>query len=125
MTKGGLGRGLSALIPDKVNKVKDLLGDESPVVEETGRLLQVEIEKIKPNPQQPRKDFSHEAMEDLINSIREHGIVQPLIVSKAQDHYQLIAGERRLRSAEMLEMKKVPVVVRQADQQQHLEIALI
>lgn len=125
MAKGGLGRGLSALIPDRVNKVKNLLGEESPVVEETGRILQMEVEKIKPNPQQPRKDFSHEEMEDLINSIKEHGIVQPLIVSKSGDNYQLIAGERRLRAAQILEIKKVPVIVRQADEQQHLELALI
>ena len=57
MNKSGLGRGLSALIPDKVNKVKDLLGEESPVVEPLGQVLQIELEKIKPNPQQPRREF--------------------------------------------------------------------
>ncbi|MBU1164943.1 ParB/RepB/Spo0J family partition protein [Patescibacteria group bacterium] len=125
MSNNTLGRGLSALIPDKINKVKDLLGEESPVVEVQQAVLQLSPEKIKPNPQQPRRTFDHQDLEDLISSIKEYGIIQPLIVSKSGDQYFLIAGERRLRSAEMLELKTVPVIVREVNKQQQLEVALI
>jgi len=125
MSSNALGRGLSALIPDKINKVKDMLGEESPVVEAQQAVLQLPLDKIKPNPQQPRRTFDHQDLEDLISSIKEHGIIQPLIVSKAGDGYQLIAGERRLRSAEMLELKTVPAILREADKQEQLEVALI
>jgi len=94
----------------------------------------IEVEKIKPNPFQPRKNFDEQALKDLANSIREHGILQPLIVSKNESdvetgtavEYQLIAGERRLRAAKIAGLEKVPVIVRQVDNQSHhLELAII
>lgn len=89
------------------------------------RVLQVSPAQIVTNPHQPRKTIDHAALEDLINSIREHGIVQPLVVTKKASGYQLIAGERRLRSAQILGLKTVPVVVRDATTQQQLELAIV
>ena len=129
MTKvGGLGRGLSSLIPQKnINKETiakenyELLGvdDKSP------RILDIPVDQIDVNPQQPRQVFDHEKLEELINSIKEYGLIQPLIVTKSGSRYELIAGERRLRSAKILEMKTVPCLVREASEQQKLELALI
>lgn len=97
-------------------------------------IFQIEVEKIKPNPFQPRKNFDEQALKDLANSIREHGILQPLVVSKIESdvetgtsvEYQLIAGERRLRAAKIAGLERVPVIIRKVDQKSHqLEIAII
>ena len=112
MQKKGLGRGLSALIPDA-----DLPKDASP--------LQVEIEKIAPNPLQPRRSFNEDGLEELAASVREQGIIQPLVVRPSGDGYQLIAGERRLRAALKAGLKEVPIVVREASDDEALQIALI
>jgi len=125
MTKGGLGRGLGALIPQRINKVREILGEDSPAVANVGGILQIPTNRIKANPLQPRMNFSYEDSEDLINSIKKHGIIQPLIVTKKDDSYQLIAGERRLRSAQILELPTVPAIVREASEQHQLELALI
>ncbi len=115
----GLGKGLGSLIPQKQTITQQ-------VIPEAGReVLEVEIEKIKENPRQPRSHFSPSDLEDLISSIKEHGILQPLIVTKTNGTYELIAGERRLRSARTLGLKTVPVIVRDANEQEKLELALI
>lgn len=113
--RSGLGRGLDALIPTGEKKS-----------DQPGILL-VENQKIKPNPHQPRTLFPSEDLDDLAASIREHGIIQPLIVSPSSepDSYTLIAGERRLQAARIAGLIKVPVIVRQASEQQYLELALI
>lgn len=107
-----LGRGLGALIPQK---------------EEGARgLLEVEIGKISPNPYQPRKSFNEAGLEELASSIREHGIVQPLVVTREGDRYQLIAGERRFRAAKKAGLRVVPVVVKEMQKSGDvLQIALI
>jgi len=97
---GGLGRGLGSLIPSKIKKEILPAGSQALVGESS--IFDVEVGKIKPNPHQPRRDFSHEALEELILSIKEHGILQPLIASRDGDRFQLIAGERRLRAAQIL-----------------------
>jgi ParB family chromosome partitioning protein len=124
---GGLGRGLSSLIPNKklaegtVTKENEaLLG-----VFDQNKILQIPVENIEVNPMQPRQVFDHDKLEELINSIKEYGIIQPIIVTKQGSAYELIAGERRLRSAKILNLKTVPAIVRQADEQQKLELALI
>jgi len=90
------------------------------------RILEIAIDKINANPFQPRNHFDHSSLEDLINSIKEHGILQPLVVTQnGEDDYELIAGERRLRSAKMAGLEFVPVIVRKADGQKKLELALI
>ncbi len=113
--RSGLGRGLDALIP---------AGEKKP--EQSG-ILQVDIQKIKPNPHQPRKQFLVEELAELAASIREHGIIQPLVVSPSQDleTFVLIAGERRLQAAHLAGLKQVPVITRDASEQQYLELALI
>jgi len=114
-----LGKGLGSLIPQKQTITQQ-------VIPESGRdPLEVSVDDIIENPHQPRTHFSPSDLEDLMNSIQEHGIIQPLIVTKAKNGYELVAGERRLRSARTLGMKKVPVVVRDATEQEKLEIALI
>jgi ParB family transcriptional regulator, chromosome partitioning protein len=106
-----LGRGLGALIPQK---------------EEPRGLLEVEVGRISPNPYQPRKTFDETALSELADSIREHGIVQPLIVTRSGDRYQLIAGERRFRAAQKAGLKKVPVVVKEiAGASDALQLAII
>ncbi len=113
--KSGLGRGLDALIP----------GGEF-VTAERG-ISHVPVDSISPNPRQPRQDFRAEELEELTDSIREHGVIQPLIVtpSNQADRYTLIAGERRLQAARMAGLASVPVIVRDATDQQRLELALI
>ncbi|MCX6740614.1 MAG: ParB/RepB/Spo0J family partition protein [Candidatus Parcubacteria bacterium] len=120
-----LGRGLDSLIPKKTVATK-FSNDEINKIDEKNRILEVNPDKIQLNPHQPRKQFGHEDLEDLVNSIKTHGIIQPLIVTRQDDeNFQLIAGERRLRSAKILNLSAVPVIVREAKEQDKLELALI
>ncbi|MDD4994958.1 MAG: ParB/RepB/Spo0J family partition protein [Patescibacteria group bacterium] len=122
--KGGLGRGLSSLIPSSSPSAEAAGDAKRPVA--TGReIAEILIEDIVPNPHQPRESFHHDEMEDLIASIKEHGILQPLILSPKDDKYELIAGERRWRAAKMAGLRTVPAVVRTVKDQQKLEFALI
>jgi ParB family transcriptional regulator, chromosome partitioning protein len=110
-----LGRGLGALIPQK-----------EPIAQQSSGLVQVPVEQISPNPFQPRKTFNDASIEELARSIREHGVVQPLVVSRAGDRYKLIAGERRFRAAQRAGLRVVPVVIKELTQQgDALQIALI
>ncbi|NRS50491.1 ParB/RepB/Spo0J family partition protein [Brevibacillus sp. HB2.2] len=108
----GLGKGLNALIT-------------SNLIEEGEQVKEVSINEIRPNPYQPRKEFEQSAIEELAQSIKEHGIIQPLIVRKSIKGYELVAGERRLRAAKLAGLKEVPVVVKAYTDQQLMEIALI
>ncbi len=126
-----LGRGLGSLIPKKTlnygqNPFQDSKNDESELVlSDNDRILQVNPNKIDINPQQPRTYFNEQALQDLADSIKEHGIISPLIVSKKGDRLELIAGERRLRSAKLISLSKVPVIIRAEKEQKKLELALI
>lgn len=113
----GLGRGLGALI-------KDVPAAEAGA-EPAGGITKVPIEKIHKSPWQPRQNLRAEALEDLAHSIREHGVLQPLLVRKVEDRYELIAGERRLRAAQSAELKQVPVIVMEVTDREALELALI
>ena len=88
-------------------------------------MLRVKLEKIRPSPLQPRKQFTTEALQELADSIKEQGIIQPLIVRDRQTHYELIAGERRWRASQLLNLAEVPVIIREADDRSVLELALI
>jgi ParB family chromosome partitioning protein len=110
--KYGLGRGLESLIPP-------------PATQDDPALQLVDIDLIAPNPQQPRTRFEPAALEELADSIREHGLIQPLIVSRAGSSYQLIAGERRLQAARLAGVDRLPVVVREAAEGERLELALV
>lgn len=112
MQKKGLGKGLSALIPG-ADTTRD-----SPN-------LQVEIGRIVPNPLQPRRSFDEAAIDELAASVRAQGIIQPLLVRRVGEGYELIAGERRLRAAAKAGLKEVPVVVREASSGEMLQLALI
>ncbi len=113
----GLGRGLGALIPKK--SVEELTKEMGAPVSE------IPVEKIRPNPRQPRAAFGEADLGELTDSIRLHGILQPLVTIRSGDGYELIAGERRLRAAKRLGLATVPAVVRTADEQQKLELSLI
>lgn len=119
----GLGRGLSSLIPPKINK--DIFSKDSEVLATDQMIIKVATDKIEANPLQPRGSFDHDSLEELTNSIKEHGIIQPLILSSTDRGYQLIAGERRLRAAEILDLKTVPAIIRDVKEQQKLELALV
>lgn len=117
----GLGRGLNALIPENEEQ-----GQTSPV-SSSQNIIQLPIEGIQPNPQQPRDHMDAEALQELAASIMEHGIIQPLIVSKENegDLYTLIAGERRWRAAKIAGLSMVPAIERTVTDQGQLELALI
>ncbi len=118
-----LGRGLDSLIPKKTIKVNN--HEEFSISSDDDRVLNISPTLIKANPYQPRSNFLEKALEDLKSSIIEHGILQPLVVTKAESGFELIAGERRLRAALDLNLSTVPVIVRRADSQKKLELALI
>lgn len=145
----GLGRGLASLIPPKLSNgnagtavpiprradmfqatpahksisipADDLIEKKS----EGKRVLEVLVTEIVPNPHQPRTDFSPEHLEELALSIKEHGILQPLIVTKRGKTYEIIAGERRFQAAKKIGLETVPVIVREAQEQQKFELAII
>ncbi len=122
----GLGRGLGSLIPQKTNysSNSNSAGDASPL-DSKDKVLNIPLEKIKINPMQPRERFSDHSMEELVESIKEYGIIQPLIATQTKNGYELIAGERRLRAAKTIGLDKVPVIVRDARKQEKLELALV
>lgn len=119
----GLGRGLSALMADINVDVQ-----KGQVAEEGRRLDQmIAVEKLVPNPNQPRRDFTPEALQDLAASIRQKGVLQPLIVRPVAgtDSYEIVAGERRWRAAQIAQLHRLPVIVRDFDDTEVLEVAII
>lgn len=121
MAKKALGKGLMALLDDNVKE--EVLSKSASKDEILERTLELPLAKLKPNEDQPRKVF--EEIDELKDSIREKGIIQPIVVRKMEDHYQIIAGERRFRAAKELKLKNVPVVILDTGEQDALEIALI
>ena len=111
MTKRGLGRGLGALL------------SASPAEGET--LREIPIEEIGPNPNQPRKSFNINGLQDLSASMRQSGVLQPVVVRRVGSGYQLIVGERRLRAAKLAGLERVPAVIREATDAESLELALV
>jgi ParB family chromosome partitioning protein len=107
----GLGRGLASLIPQRTV--------DQPTT------LEIPITRIRPNPHQPRKRFGAEELASLTESIREHGVLQPILVSETVDGYQLVAGERRLRAAQAAGLERVPAVIRQLADREQIELALV
>ncbi|MCU9593863.1 ParB/RepB/Spo0J family partition protein [Caldibacillus thermolactis] len=108
----GLGKGISALFPDIE-------------VKEDEKIQEVNVTELRPNPYQPRKQFDDAALEELKQSIIEHGILQPLIVRKSLKGYEIVVGERRFRAAKAANMKTIPVVIRKMDDQQMMELAVL
>lgn len=118
-----LGRGLEALIPQKITNPVSTIS----VPEEKARdnVQEIPVEEIQVNPFQPRQHFDDHKIDELISSVKEHGVIQPLIVTKQEDGYELIAGERRLRAAKACGLARVPVIFRDASTQQKLEVSLV
>lgn len=120
--RGGLGKGLDSLIPKSVLK-------EEPIKEKKEKVaaadLEVRISLIEPNKEQPRKNFDEKSLAELAESIKLHGIIQPLVVIKKEEHYEIVTGERRWRAAKLAGLKSVPVVVKNLTEQEITEISLI
>ena len=112
MAKYGLGKGLGALLDISDYNKKN-------------QLIELDIDKIKRDPKQPRKEFSKEELDELAESVREKGILQPILVRKTGDVYTIVAGERRFRAAKQEKLKKVPVIVKEFTEKEVLEISLI
>ena len=126
--RNGLGKGLDSLIPNKSDKPnvqsekKEKKAEN--VKEETGEIM-VKINQVEPNRDQPRKDFDEDSLMELADSIKQFGILQPLIVKKKKDYYEIIAGERRWRAAKIAGIKEVPIIVKEYTDQEIVEISLI
>jgi len=116
----GLGRGLSALIPDKMGDGSSG-GSESP----EGWSREVSVDLIDRNPFQPRRDFAEDEMAQLVESVRIHGVIQPVVLRAVGGRYQLVAGERRVRAARLAGLRSVPAVVRELSDRDAMEIALV
>lgn len=128
--KKGLGKGLGALLGgDLTEETKKEEPQEKIVVEtkivEVPKEVYLKISMIEPNQEQPRKEFNQEQLEELAESIRNYGVLQPIMVQKKEDLYEIIAGERRWRAAKMAGLKEVPVIIRDFDRQKKMEISLI
>lgn len=122
--KKGLGKGLDSLISDKVNKPAAVTA-EKPKSEHAADAIIMDINKVEPNREQPRKKFDEDALLELSESIKQFGVLQPLLVTERKDYYEIIAGERRWRAAKMAGLKEVPVIIKKLTEQEIMEISLI
>lgn len=124
MTKKGLGRGFSSLIPTEMiidEKIDSELGLEY----DKNQLKELKISDISPDPEQPRRHFNKEKLEELANSIRIHGVLQPIVVVRKNSKFLIVAGERRYRASKLAGLERVPAVVRELSDQNRLELSLI
>ncbi len=121
--KGGLGKGLDSLIPDKSNKPAAKKSEQRDEKAVEGIL--VNINKVEPNREQPRKNFDEDALLELSESIKQFGVLQPLLVQDKKTYYEIIAGERRWRAAKMADLKEIPVIIKNLTEQEIVEISLI
>ena len=130
--KKGLGKGLDSLIPDnksgKINQMETVLktleNSDVQVESKSGEQM-ININKVEPNRDQPRKKFEEDALMELSDSIKQFGVLQPLLVKKKKDYYEIIAGERRWRAAKMAGVKEIPVIIKDYTEQEIIEIGLI
>ncbi len=122
--KSGLGKGLDSLISKDVN-TEQLNRGLAPEKTDSEAVIRVKISKVEPNREQPRKSFDEAGLAELADSIKQHGILQPLIVQDAGNYYEIVAGERRWRAAKLAGIKEVPVIVRDFTGPQQMEISLI
>ena len=128
--RGGLGKGLDSLIPDM-----NVGGTSTPKTEIKTKIVEkvvekpievkVKLSKIEPNKEQPRKNFDEDALIELSESIKQHGVLQPILVQERKGYYEIIAGERRWRAAKLAGLKEVPVIIKKFTEQQIVEISLI
>lgn len=123
MSKMSLGKGLDALFPPNVNV--NTLGDKNEISDASENVIEMKINSVEPNINQPRKNFDDDKIDDLAESIKVHGVLQPIIVTKKGDYYQIIAGERRWRASKKAGLKTIPAIVRDYDERKIREVALI
>ena len=130
--RGGLGRGLDSLIPNSRAETKqkkekaaadEILTDKND--NNTERIVIVGIDKVEPDRNQPRKKFDKEKLKELSNSIKQFGIITPLIVQQKDNYFEIIAGERRWRAANMAGLKEIPVIVKNYEEREAVEISII
>lgn len=114
--KTGLGKGLDALFANNIN-------DEE--IKENEVIEKLKITEVEPNRNQPRKNFDEEALDELAESIKRYGVIQPIIVVKKDDYYEIVAGERRWRASKKAGLKEIPAIIREGDERKNKEIALI
>lgn len=122
--KGGLGKGIDSLIPNKVSvkTTPEATGESN---EKAVESIFVNINKVEPNREQPRKNFDEDALVELSESIKQFGVLQPLLVQDRKDYYEIVAGERRWRAAKIAGLKEVPVIIKDLTEQEKAEISLI
>ena len=126
--RGGLGKGLDSLIPDMNVGSTSTPKAETKIVEKVVEKpveVKVKLSKIEPNKEQPRKNFDEDALIELSESIKQHGMLQPILVQERKGYYEIIAGERRWRAAKLAGLKEVPVIIKKFTEQQIVEISLI
>ncbi len=127
--KKGLGKGLGNLIPEsdkeaQKTKVVEKVVEKKVIVKEPAETI-VKINEVEPNKNQPRRTFDEDALLELAESIKQHGVIQPLIVKKRDKYYEIIAGERRWRAAKIAGLKEIPIVIKDLSDQEIMEVALI
>lgn len=130
MAARGLGKGLDSLIPNALGETKTkkeavAKAKSEAITEEKEPQTLVKITKVEPNREQPRKNFDEDALQELADSIKQFGLLQPILVQDRKDYYEIIAGERRWRAAKLAGLKEVPVIIRNYTEQEIVEISLI
>lgn len=124
MSKKGLGRGFSSLIPTEM-LIDDQFDPTLGVDNEVSKLQEIPLSKISADPDQPRRHFDEEALEDLAESIKIHGVLQPIVVIRKGKNFEIVAGERRFRASKLAGLKKIPAIIRELSDQNRLELSLI
>lgn len=126
MAVRGLGKGLDSLIPNTMSEVKPKKEGKETITDTIkGPVTNVKITMIEPNKNQPRKTFNEDSLQELADSIKLHGVIEPLIVQDRKDHYEIIAGERRWRASKKAGLKEVPVIIKNYTEKEIVEISLI
>ena len=123
--KRGLGKGLDAMIPVPENSPSLSTEKTESKAEDKGSETIVKITQVEPNREQPRKNFDEDALQELADSIKQFGLLQPILVQDRKTHYEIIAGERRWRAAKLAGLKEVPVIIKKLTDQEIVEISLI
>lgn len=121
----GLGKGLDALFANVNMEPEEEIAVKEEIEKTGGNLKTLKITEVEPNREQPRKQFKQEALEELAESIKEYGIIQPIVVAEQKGYYSIIAGERRWRAAKLAGLEEIPAIIRENDEQKNREIALI
>ena len=124
MAARGLGKGLDSLIPNTIGEAKEKKESKEKVENKNPETM-VKLSMVEPNGEQPRKNFDEDSLLELAESIKQFGLLQPIIVQDRKNHYEIIAGERRWRAAKMAGLKEIPVIIKNLTNQEIVEISLI